>query len=764
MAQDRHASPVPPDSVLRRTRELRGEILRHDRLYYVEARPEISDAAYDRLFDELAELERRHPALADPDSPTARVGGSPIEGFEHVTHDPPMLSLDKARDAAELDLFEQRVRKILGHSRVSYHVEPKIDGVSLSVQYRDGHMIRAATRGDGAVGDDVTANARTIRSLPLTLATDQPPAFLDVRGEAYMDRDGFEKLNAALKGRGEDPFPNPRNATAGSLKQLDPRVVAARPLRAVFYAVARSEGVEFSRHDEALDQLRAWGLPVPPLRQVCASIRDALAAAGQIKQEASRLPFAIDGAVIKINELHLWDRLGLKTRSPAYAIAYKPREWIEQTETRLRAITLQVGRTGAVTPVAELEPVFLDGSTISRATLHNAEDIARKDIRVGDVVVIEKAGMVIPAVVRPCLEKRTGKEKPFVMPGQCPACGGPLARREAKSGEGATVASYCDNLQCPAQKPRRIEYFVQRKALDIEGIGGVVAEKLVERGWVDEPLDLFELTEDALARLDLGEPGKSRMFGARNAAKVMQAVERARTMPLERWILAMAIPDIGETLARALGRTHRDLSDLAGSKHLSAIVALEDAKKEASAVNPRSQARKPAGDHDRAARAARHEELKHRIAMLESQAEAPGLESIGPVAARGVLQFLESARGRAWMGRLRALGIDPKGQTSTVKSSASGLWAGKSFVITGTLSGFSRDSAAEEIRRRGGSVASAVSGKTSYLVCGSEPGESKVTAARSLGIPILSESEWRALLRLPPAAPVSRGPKPGELF
>lgn len=743
---------------------MRSEILRHDRLYYVEARPEISDAAYDRLFDELLELERRYPKLADPDSPTARVGGSPIEGFDHVTHDPPMLSLDKARDAAELELFEQRVKKILGPRRVTYHVEPKIDGVSLSVVYRDGHMTRAATRGDGTVGDDVTANARTIRSLPLTLATDHPPALLEVRGEAYMDLDGFEKLNAALRKRGDEPFPNPRNATAGSLKQLDSRVVAARPLRAVFYAIARSEGAAFSLHSEALDQLRAWGLPVPPNRQVCASIGEALAAAGRIKAEAPTLPFAIDGAVIKVNELDLWERLGLKTRSPAYAIAYKPREWIEQTETRLRAITLQVGRTGAVTPVAELEPVFLDGSTISRATLHNAEDIARKDIRVGDVVVIEKAGMVIPAVVRPCPEKRTGKEKPFVMPAQCPACGGPLARREAKSGEGATVASYCDNLQCPAQKPRRLEYFAQRKALDIEGIGGVVADKLVERGLADEPLDLFEISEEALAQLDLGEPGKPRVFGAKNAAKVRQAIERARAMPLERWILAMAIPDIGETLARALGRTHRDLAGLAESKPLRAIIELDEARKEAAAVNPRSTSRKAAGEPDRAARTARHAELKQRIAGLESQARAPGLESIGPVAARGVLEFFESALGRAWRKRLRSLGVDPQGQAGAAKSSAPALLSGRSFVITGTLSGFSRDEAAEEIRKRGGTVASAVSGKTSYLVCGSDPGESKVTAARSLGIPILSESDWRALLHLPSAAPAPKGPKPGELF
>lgn len=755
--------PVVPADIAQQAANLRREIARHDRLYYVDARPEISDSAYDRLFDELADLESRYPGLATPDSPTARVGGSPIEGFPHVRHNPPMLSLDKARDANELDLFEQRVRKMMGDARVSYHVEPKIDGVSLAVQYRQGRLVRAATRGDGTEGDDITSNARTIRSLPLRLATDRPPAFVEVRGEAYMDLAGFERLNEALHARGETPFPNPRNATAGSLKQLDPRVVARRPLRVVFYAVARAEGIQFTRHDEALDQLRAWSLPVPPNRRVCATLHEALAAAQDIKAASPGLPFAIDGAVIKINELEFWDRLGLKSRSPAYAIAYKPREWIERTETRLCAITLQVGRTGAVTPVAELEPVFLDGSTISRATLHNAEDIARKDIRVGDVVIIEKAGMVIPAVIAPRPEKRNGREQAFVMPSTCPACGGPLARRTAKAGEGETVALYCDNLQCPAQKPRRLSHFAQRKALDIQGIGGVVAEKLVERGLVEEPLDLFQLSEADLADLDVGEPGKPRVFGE-NASKVVQALARARSMPLERWVFAMAIPEIGETLARALGRSHRDISDLADSRVLRAIVELDALRAEAARVNPRSQSCRPQNDQDRADRTERHETLRQRIARLEKETGDPVLKPVGPVAARAVLDFFASPRGRTWLNGLRALGIHPSGRTREGGPDTRDLLAGRSFVITGTLSEFSRDAAAEAIRARGGTVTGSVSGKTSYVVSGREPGAAKLSAARELGIPVISETEWRALLHLPPAPDQPRESRAGELF
>lgn len=767
-------NPEPPGmdrpEAERRIADLRREIARHDRLYYVDARTELSDADYDRLFDELTALERAHPDLVSPESPTQRVGGEPSQGFRHVRHDPPMLSLEKAQTIDELRLFEDRVRKALGGAAANYHVEPKIDGVSLSVQYRRGRMVLAATRGDGTTGDDVTANARTIRGLPLLLAAEPPPDFLDVRGEVYMDRAGFDRINAERRTRGEEPFPNPRNATAGSLKLLDPREVARRPLRAVFYAIGRVEGVAFGRHDEALSRLAAWGLPVPPLRRVCATIEEAVAAADEIRARKADLPFAMDGAVLKINNLAQWGKLGLKSRHPAYAIAYKPRAWIEETETRLRAITLQVGRTGAITPVAELELVFLDGSTIQRATLHNADDIARKDIRVGDAVVIAKAGMVIPAVVRALPDRRTGNEHPFVMPSACPACGGPLVRRTAESREGPSVAWYCDNLQCPAQKPRRLEHFASRKALDIEGIGGIVADRLVALGLVDDPLDLFTLTQAQMAALNLGDKENPRIFGM-NAETVCKALGNAKTKPLECWIIAMGIPDIGETLARMLGRTHADFAALAASPALRALVELDEARAEALEINPRSRNRPPKDDADRAARAARYEALQTRIAELEATVAESGLQAVGPVAARGLLSFLGSDRGRAIQKKLNNLGIHPRGGGGPVVAAAAGVsLEGLQFVLTGTLSGYSRDEAAEEIRARGGTVTGSVSRKTTHVVAGDQPGASKLEAAREAGIPILDETAWRTLLGLPetpaplPAAPEKNGPRQAELF
>jgi DNA ligase (NAD+) len=752
--------PAPPGrgrpEAKDRIEQLRREIARHDRLYYVEARPELSDAEYDGLFDELTAIEQAHPELVTPDSPTQRVGGEPLQGFRHVRHEPPMLSLEKAQTLDELRLFEERVRKGLGGAGTDYHVEPKIDGVSLSVRYERGRMTLAATRGDGTTGDDVTVNARTIRGLPLALAADPPPNVLEVRGEVYMDREGFERINADREARGEPPFPNPRNATAGSLKLLDPREVARRPLRVVFYSIGRIEGAAFDRHDEALTRLASWGLPVPPFRRVCASLEDAVAAADEIKARRADLPFAMDGAVFKLNALAQWETLGLKSRHPAYAIAYKPRSWIEETETRLRAITLQVGRTGAITPVAELEPVFLDGSTIQRATLHNADDIARKDIRVGDTVVIAKAGMVIPAVLRALPERRTGKEPPFVMPQTCPTCDGPLVRRTSESREGPSVAWYCDNLDCPAQKPRRLEHFASRKALDIEGLGGIVADRLVALGLVDDPLDVFTLSQGQLAALNLGDTENPRLFG-KNAEAVCAALHRATTLPLERWLLALGILDIGETLARMLGRTHEDFDSLAASPALRAIVELDEARAEALEVNPRSRNRPPKDDADRADRAARHKVLQKRIAELESAVAESGLQAVGPVAARGVLAFLASERGRALRARLTRLGIRPCGGP-TPNAEADGSLAGFQIVLTGTLTGHSRDEAAGEIRARGGTVTSSVSGRTTHVVAGDQPGAAKIAAARRAGVPILDEAAFRSMLGLPALPPRTNAP------
>ncbi len=739
-----------------RIRELRRAIRRHDRLYYVEARPELTDREYDELYDELVALEAAHPDGITPDSPTQRVGGAPLAGFEHVRHEVPMLSLEKAKDRRELQLFEARVRKELGDEPVAYHVEPKIDGVSIALVYRDGLLTRAATRGDGTTGDDVTANVRTIASVPLRLHGDTPPALLEARGEIYMAVDAFARFNAQLRERGEDPFPNARNATAGSLKQLDPRAVARRPLSAVFYAVARCEGRRFATHEEALRALGELGLPVPRPTWVCGGVEDALARAEDLKAAEKDLPYEIDGAVIKVNDLAQWDRLGVKARHPAYAIAYKPRAWLNQAVTVLRGVTVQVGRTGALTPVAELEPVFLDGSTISRATLHNFEEVARKDIRVGDTVRVEKAGMVIPAVVAVVTERRTGRERPVAEPAACPACGSPVSRQQTAAGGALEVALRCDHLQCPAQKTRRLAFFAQRAALDIEGLGGVVADRLVETGLVDDPLDLFELEEQRLAALNLGTPEEPRVFGAKNAARVTAALARSRALPLHRWLYALAVPNVGEATAFQLASLHGDLRALAGSEILRDLVRLHEARAEALLANPRSRARPPSGEKDRAARQARYDALKRTIASLEARLASFDLREIGPVVARSVLNYFSSPKGAAVLARMKALGLHPRGGAGR-DGAGGGPLAGRTVVLTGTLSGMTRDEAARAVREAGGAASGTVSGKTGCVVAGEAPGAAKIGKARKLGIAVIDEAAFLALLGVKPPAAARHG-------
>lgn len=740
-----------------RLAELRRLIAEHDHRYYVLARPTISDAAYDRLYDDLLRLEAEFPDLITPDSPSQRVGGAPIEGFERVEHDPPMLSLEKARDDREIALFDARVRKALGDAEVEYHVEPKIDGVSLAVLYRNGTMVRAATRGDGHVGDDVTANARTVKAIPLRLAVDGPPTWLEIRGEVYMARDDFARFNQRLAAEGEAPFPNARNATAGSLKLLDPRVVARRPLRAVFYALGRCEGRRFETHAEALDFFRRAGLPVPSLTFLCRDAAEALARCREIKERERELPYDIDGAVIKVNRLDHWRTLGLKAKHPAYAIAYKPKEWTDQTVTRLRDITVQVGRSGVLTPVAELEPVFLDGSTVSRATLHNADEIERKDIRIGDMVVIEKAGMVIPAVVRSLPERRTGAERVFRMPDRCPVCGGAVARARRASGAGDEAAVRCENLDCPAQKARRLEYFCRRAALDIEGIGGVVADRLVERGRVDDPMDLYDLSLDDLARLNLGADTEPRLFGEKNAAKVLVALERSRSAPLARWLAALGIPEVGDVTALELARRHRTIGEVAASDWLRAIVRREELTAERSAAAARARDR----TLDGAARARaqrRKDDIDAEIATLDSVIGPGGRSAVGPVSAAAVLKFFRSDRGQRILRRLRQLRIEPAGEDAA--AAATGPLAGRVYVLTGTLDTMTRDEATAEIRARGGAVADAVSRRTTALIAGRDAGGTKSRRAAELGVPVIGEDEFLALIGRPRPA----GPRPGELF
>ncbi|MEI8063706.1 MAG: NAD-dependent DNA ligase LigA, partial [Verrucomicrobiota bacterium] len=589
-----------------RITELRQQLGRHDQLYYVEARPEISDYDYDQLYTELQKLEAEHPDLVTPDSPTQRVGGAPLKEFKSVRHAIPMLSLEKSDTLDGLRKFDAAVKKQLPSETIEYVLEPKIDGVSITCRYENGLLVQAATRGDGQTGDDITANVKTIKAIPLRLPQ---PVTLEVRGEAYMAIAEFEKFNDKLRDAGEKTLPNPRNATAGTLKQLDPRIVASRPISAVFYGVGQASSLSPKTHAESLDFLKSLGLPTPHCWWKCRDMdeiitryeRDIIARNDETKDLRTKVPYELDGIVVKVNSLDQQRRIPAKARAPGYAIVFKPDHWIKPAETKLLAITVQVGRTGVLTPVAELEPVFVQGSTVSRATLHNEEEIKRKDIRIGDTVIIRKAGMVIPEVREPVLSKRPKDTRPFDFVnhiyGKCPACGAPIAKEEIQSnkrGEMKLEAAWrCQNIaSCPAQSVRRIEFFAQRKALDIQSLGGVVAEKLVERGLVKEPLDLFDLSVEQFAKLNLGTDKKPRVFGAKNAAKIIEALEQSRSMPLSRWLFALAIPEIGEQTAYEIALSHDDLASAVQSPLLRDTVKLGQLCEELLQNSPRSNTNK----------------------------------------------------------------------------------------------------------------------------------------------------------------------------
>ncbi len=750
--------------------DLRAELRRHDRLYYVDARPEISDREYDRLYRELQEIERAHPDLVTPDSPTLRVGGEPLTAFEPVEHRPPMMSLDNTYDRDEVRDFVRRVERLAEGAALSYIVEPKVDGVAVSLVYEKGILAVGSTRGNGATGDDITANLRTIRSIPLRLedAADLP-ARLDVRGEVFMERDGFAALNAARRESGLEPFANPRNAAAGSLKQLDPRVVAGRPLSAILYGVGESSDPLPDSHAALLAWLRALGLPTPPRTWQAGDSDGILRALDELETCRHAFPFEMDGGVIKVDQRPLYARLGATAKSPRWAVAYKYEP--EQAETVLRAITIQVGRTGVLTPVAELEPVPLAGSVIRRATLHNADDIRRKDIRIGDRVVIEKAGEVIPAIVAVRTAGRTGDEAPFSMPDRCPECGEAVTRREGE------VALRCTNLQCPAQGIRRLEHFASRQVMDIEALGGVVAQRLVETGLVHEPLDLFDLEPGPLAALNLGTPEEPRILGERHALRILDALNRTREAGLAAWLHALGIPQVGAATARALAGLHDDLPAVAASDLLQRLVRVYDLQEEARRINPRSTANRPADEEEAAGRTAAYQRLNEELAgqaapLLEAgllkaretagRIEYTGTGLIGPEAARSVLAFFRSEAGRTWMRRLEELGIRPAGH----RGAGSGAFAGLTVVITGTLSSMTRDDAAEAIREAGGTVTGTVSGSTDFLVVGADPGRRKLEQAERAGVATLNEAALLKRLGRPRAPAPHEPPRPvqGELF
>ena len=669
---------------------LRREIDRHDRLYYVESRPVIGDRDYDLLYNELLELEKRHPEFFDSASPTQRVSGAPLEGFAQVAHEPPMQSLDKTHSKGELADFAAMVAKELPGEKFSYVVEPKVDGVSISLLYEDGRLTRAATRGNGTVGDDVTANVRTLKSVPLSLPDDAPRR-LEVRGEIYMSREGFVKLNEREEDAGREPFANPRNAASGSLKLLDAREVAARPLEIVIYNAGGAGCEDFATHGELVAKFAEWGFPVPPWSKLCGTMDEVFAAIDELEEKRHSFRFEIDGAVVKIGERTLYPRLGATAHGPRWARAYKYAP--ERAETEVLGITVQVGRTGVLTPVAELKPVELAGSVIARATLHNADQIARQDIRIGDSVWIVKAGDVIPAVESVIAEKRTGCEQPFTMPENCPVCGGATERKDGE------VALRCVNPLCPAQLQRRIEHFASRNALDIRALGGTVIEAMVAQKLISDPLDLFTLRTVDLYALEVS----GHRFG-KNAVTVSEALAAAKTLPLHRWLFALGIPNVGAAVAKDIAAEHSRLSELAGSSVLKAVLENDEKKGR-----------------------------ERRILAIKVEA------------AKAVLQFFDGEYGRRFLARMVGLGLDPESE-KPAEIAADGPLAGAGCVLTGTLSR-PRSEYAKLIELAGGIVQSAVTSKTRYLIAGANVGAAKTNKARQLGTEVIDEARLQELLK-----------------
>jgi DNA ligase (NAD+) len=676
---------------LTRIEQLRREIRHHEERYYVEDAPEISDEAFDTLLHELERLEAEHPDLVTPDSPTQRVAGRPAEGFPTVEHLAPMLSLDNAYNEEELRAFDERVRKGagLGDRAVPYVAELKIDGLSIALTYEDGRLVRGATRGDGMRGEDVTPNVRTIRAIPLALRGG-PGGRIEVRGEVYLPRTSFERINQEREDAGEPLFANPRNVAAGTMRNLDPALVAKRRLSAFVYQMLAADGSGPTSHAEMLSALASWGLPVEGHYQRCAGIDAVVAFCQQWANGRLALAFDTDGVVIKVDDIALRQRLGTTAKFPRWATAFKfP---AQQAQTTLLRIEVNVGRTGANTPYAVLAPVVLAGSTISMATLHNAEDLARKDLREGDTVIIEKAGDVIPRVVAPVLALRPPDATPWVMPTACRACGSVLHRDEDE------VVWRCDNTSCPARLRRGLEHFASRRAMNIEGLGESLVDQLIERGLVHDFGDLYHLTAAELETLVVmpraprSERAVPRKLG-KVGRNVIEQIERSKGNDASRLLYGLGVRHVGEKAATTLTRYFRTLE-----------------------------------------------------ALLDAPAEAlQTVPEIGPVVAASVCDFAAEPRNRALVAKLAAAGVNMASLAPAPGEAGPGPLAGKTFVLTGTLESLTREQATEAIEQRGGRVAGSVSKKTSYVVVGAEAG-SKLEKARSLGVQTLTEAAFKTLI------------------
>ncbi len=662
--------------ILARLIALRDEIRRHDYLYYSKDRPEISDSQYDRLFRELVELEQAHPELVTPDSPSQRVGAPPLLELAKVPHEQPMLSLDSIVDQSEVQAFDQRMKRELETLSVEYSVEPKFDGLSVELMYDHGIFTRGATRGDGTTGEDVTVNLRTIRSLPLLLhAQSGLPDHLAVRGEVYMRLDDFQALNRRMTERGDDAFANPRNAASGSLRQLDSTITATRPLVVTCYEImALSRPVPPTHWDE-LETLAQWGLPAPVLRRLCASIDEVMAFHRKTESMRDQLPYEIDGVVVKVNRRDWQDRLGMKSRSPRWAIAYKfrPRKEI----TIVQDIVVSVGRTGTLTPVALLKPVEVGGVTISRATLHNADEVARKDIRIGDTVKVERAGDVIPAIAERVPVHGEQRSSPFYMPNQCPVCGSSVGR------EGAYY--YCTGqLVCGAQLKGAIEHFASKQALNIEGLGKKTVAQLVDERLVRSLADLYRLTKADLVALE--------GFADRSATLLLESIAGSKTVSLDRFLMGLGIRQVGQHIAKVLAREFGSLDEI----------------------------------------------------MSADRVRFQQIREIGPEISESLVLYWSEPHNREVIAQLQESGVQVAPGMATGDRRKSPL-AGKTFVFTGGLDHFTRDGAQQAVEAAGARVSSSVSKKTSYLVVGQDPG-SKLDQARTLGVTILTEQEFAALI------------------
>lgn len=688
-------SPDPTAEIAR----LRDEIRRHDRLYYIEAAPEISDRDYDRLIDRLKKLEADHPKLITPDSPTQRIGDRPVEGLVQVEHRVPMLSIENTYSLDDLKKYGERVAKLLPGEPVEWVVELKVDGVAASLIYENGLLTHGVTRGNGRVGDDITHNVRTIRDIPLRLTETSPtkprsviappgatdgrgfvsahtPALLEVRGEIYMTNSDLVLLNEAQQRKGEPPFANTRNVTAGSVRQLDPRICAERRLRFFCHSAGDTTGLTAKTHMEFLAELAGYGLSPTPHVECFPSFDAAVAHCEELVERLHELDFEIDGLVLKVNRFDQRTRLGSTSKSPRWVIAYKFEKY--EATTRLNAIRVQIGKTGAITPVADLEPVELAGTTVSRASLHNADEIERKDVRPGDTVVVEKAGKIIPHIVRVEKHLRKGSPPKFVFPTECPNCGRKLVKDEGG------VYIRCPNVQCPAQLKERIRYYASRNAMDIEGLGDKLVDQLVNDKIVQRYGDLYRLEErqDRLLNLE--------RLGRKSVDKLLDGIESSKNRGLARLLNALTIRHVGARVAAVLAERFGTMDSL----------------------------------------------------MEASVEQLSETNEIGPIIARSVFDFLHSEFGEDTIADLASVGVKME---STVRAGHARVLEGKTLVVTGTLSKFTRDQIEELITQHGGHAASSVSKNTDYLVAGEKAG-SKLAKAEQLGVKVITEEEFEGLL------------------